>query len=333
LIAENLEHISERGQKRKSSSRWFGALSILLAAVLLILAFSGANWHELLATLAGARLSQVLCYCLIVCIATCLRGLRWWLLLRADKPIPLGTVVWSSVAGQFTNNFIPGRGGDLYRVWYLGKRADSSKSFALATTLTERVTDVVALAVLGVVAMMWLKDVPEWVVNGTRLMAVIGAAGIVGLLAMPILERHIQSIVSRVPLPSSMRDRLQEMIPRFVIGLKALHHPTRAISFVCLTVVILLIDAIGIGVWAAALHLSLPFKHAVLLNTVLNLSQAVPTTPGGLGVFQFLAVTILMPFGFTKAQSLAYIISLQTIFYLLIAALGCIALVKPYRHS
>jgi uncharacterized protein (TIRG00374 family) len=305
---------------------------VLLACVLVVLVFRGVNWNELLTTVADARLDYLLVCCLIVCLATCLRGLRWWVLLRADKPIPIGAVIWASVAGQFTNSFIPGRGGDLYRVWYLGKRADASKSFALATTLTERVMDVVALAMFGVVAMMWLENVPEWVVTGTRLVALLGATGIVGLLAVPVLERPILSVVGRAPLPAGLRKRVKEMIPRFVRGLKALHQPARAVSFLSLTVVILLIDALGICVWAAALHLSFPFKHAILLNTVLNLSQAVPTTPGGIGVYQLLAVTVLVPFGFTKAQSLAYIISLQMMFYLVMAALGCIALVKPYRN-
>jgi glycosyltransferase 2 family protein len=329
-MTDNSEQATESSDKRKSSL-WFSVLSVILAVVLVTLAFRGVDWDELLNTAAGARINYLLVYCLVVCLATSLRGLRWWVLLRADGPISVGTVMLASMAGQFTNCFIPGRGGDLYRVLYLGKCANASKSFALATTLTERVMDVVALAAFGVVAMMWLENIPEWVVTGTRVVAVLGAIGVVVLLAIPLMEVPIHTVVGRLPLPSTLRERLKRMIPRFVQGLKALRQPIRALSFISLTIVTLLIDALATSLWAVALHLTLPFKHAILLNTVLNLSQAVPMTPGGLGVYQFLAVTVLMPFGFSRAQALGYIISSQMVVYVVMAILGCIALIRPYR--
>jgi glycosyltransferase 2 family protein len=299
--------------------------------VLITLAFRGVDWGELLNTTAGARLNYLLFYCLVVCLATTLRGLRWWVLLRADGPIPLRTVILASMAGQFTNCFIPGRGGDLYRVLYLGKCANVSKSFALATTLTERVMDVVALAVFGVAAIMWLENIAEWLVTGTRVVAVLGAIGVVVLFAIPLMEVPIHTVVGRLPLPSTLRERLKRMIPRFVQGLKALRQPVRALSFISLTIVAVLMDALATSLWAVTLHLTMPFRHAVLLNTVVNLSQAFPLTPGGLGVYQFLAVTVLMPFGFSRAQALGYIISSQMVFYVVVAILGCIALIKPCK--
>lgn len=329
-MAANSEQAAESSGKRKSSL-WFSILSVLLAVVLVTLAFRGANWDELLSTVTSARLDYLLACCLILCLDMCLRGVRWWILLRADKPISVVTVIWASVAGQFTNSFIPGRGGDLYRVWYLGKRADASKSFALATTLTERVIDVVALALIGVGAMLWLENIPDWMITATRVMAVLGAIGVIGILAIPIMEHTIHIIIDRLPLPSVLCERLKLMIPRFVAGLKALRKPTRSISFISLTILILLIDSLLVSFWATALHLTLPFKHAALLNAALSLSQAVPMTPGGLGVQQLLAVTLLMPFGFSRAQALGYIISSQMLFYVVMAILGCIALIRPYR--
>jgi uncharacterized protein (TIRG00374 family) len=333
-MEDNSEQAAESSDKRKSWP-WFIVLSVLLAAVLLTLAFRGVDWDELLNTAAGARLNYLLVYCLVVCLATALRGLRWWVLLRAAGPISMRTVILASAAGQFTNCFIPGRGGDVYRVLYLGKFANASRSFALATTLTERVMDVVALAAFGVVAMRWLENIPEWMVSCTSVVAVLGAIGVVVLFAIPLLEAPIHTVVARLPLPSTLRERLKRIIPRFVEGLKALRQPVRALSFISLTIVTLLIDALAASLWAVALHLTLPFNHAVLLNTVLNLSQAVPVTPGGLGVYQFLGVTVLMPFGFSRTQALGYIISSQMVAYVVMSILGCIALIRPCRdvHS
>jgi uncharacterized protein (TIRG00374 family) len=323
-----LEQAAERSGKRKSR-RWFSVLSVLLAIVLVTLAFRGVNWNELLSTAAGARLDYFFVCVVLVCLTTSLRGMRWWVLLRADGPISMGTVIWASVAGQFTNSYIPGRGGDVFRVIYLGKRADASKSFALATTLTERVSDVVALALFGIVAIMWLEEVPSWLIAATRVMVVLGILGVLGIFAIPLLESQIHSVVKWVPLPSSLTERLTALIPRFVEGLKALHQPARALFFILLTIITLLIDALVSSLWAIALHLSLPFKCAVVLNTVLNLSQAIPITPAGLGAYQFLAVTLLVPFGFSQSQALGYIISSQVMAYIVMAVLGCVALIRP----
>jgi glycosyltransferase 2 family protein len=102
----------------------------------------------------------------------------------------------------------------------------------------------------------------------------------------------------------------------------------RASAFLVLTLLIWLSDAMAMVVWASALHLSLSLKQAVVLNAVLALSQTVPITPGGIGVYQFLAVTVLVPFGFSQSQSVAYIISGQMLFYVEIAILGFFAAIR-----
>lgn len=317
------------GVGKRRSSLWFKVLAALLAAALLILAFRGVKWNELLATVARARCEYVLVCCLVACFTTFLRGLRWSVLLRAAGPISMGAVTWASIAGQVTNSFIPGRGGDVFRVMYLARHAEASKSFALATTLTERVMDAACLTLFGLMAMMWLESVPEWMVTGTRVMAVLAVTGVAFLFAIPLLQRPIHAVVGRLPLPQAVHLHLTDVIPRFVLGLKALHQPVRASAFFSLTVLIWLSDALGAVLWAIALHLTLSFQQAVLFNAVLGLSQAIPTTPAGIGVYQFLAVTVLVPFGFARSEALAYILSVQMLFYVVMATLGFIALLRP----
>ena len=215
---------------------------------------------------------------------------------------------------------------------YLARHADASKSFALATTLTERVMDVACLTVFGVTAMMWLENVPQWMIAGTRVMALLAATGVAFLVAIPFLERPIHRLVARLPLPRALHQRLIDVIPRFVVGLKALYQPARASAFFSLTLLIWLSDALGAFLWAVALHLSLSFQQAVLFNVVLALSQMIPTTPAGIGVYQFLAVTVLVPFGFARSQALAYILSAQALVFIVMAALGFFALLRPERR-
>jgi uncharacterized membrane protein YbhN (UPF0104 family) len=65
--------------------------------------------------------------------------------------------------------------------------------------------------------------------------------------------------------------------------------------------------------WALNLGLTLP--KALLLLAALGLSSAAPSTPGYLGIYQFVATTILIPLGFSRGEALAFIITFQATIY------------------
>ena len=50
----------------------------------------------------------------------------------------------------------------------------------------------------------------------------------------------------------------------------------------------------------------------------LGLSSLAPFTPGNIGVYQFVAVAVLMPFGFLRDQALVYIFSFQAVIYVVV---------------
>jgi hypothetical protein len=71
-----------------------------------------------------------------------------------------------------------------------------------------------------------------------------------------------------------------------------------------------------------AVGLAISFPLAVLLLTGLGLSSALPSTPGYVGIYQFVAVTVLGPFGIDKSQALAYILLTQAYGYVVLLLLG-----------
>jgi uncharacterized membrane protein YbhN (UPF0104 family) len=61
----------------------------------------------------------------------------------------------------------------------------------------------------------------------------------------------------------------------------------------------------------------------------LGLGSSIPSTPGYVGIYQFVAVSILTPFGISREGAIAYILVSQAIMYVVIGVLGAIGL---YRH-
>jgi hypothetical protein len=68
----------------------------------------------------------------------------------------------------------------------------------------------------------------------------------------------------------------------------------------------------------------------MLLITAMGLGSALPSTPGYVGIYQFVAVTVLVPFGFTRDAALAYILVAQAISYVTVLLLGlpCLYVLK-----
>jgi hypothetical protein len=81
-------------------------------------------------------------------------------------------------------------------------------------------------------------------------------------------------------------------------------------------------DSIGCVVGARSLGITISFPVALLLLTGLGLGSALPSTPGYVGIYQFVAVSVLPPFGVDRDQALAYILMAQAMGYFVITVCG-----------
>jgi uncharacterized membrane protein YbhN (UPF0104 family) len=115
-------------------------------------------------------------------------------------------------------------------------------------------------------------------------------------------------------------------------GIRAFHNARRLLGFVGLTVVIWSMDALGTVIGGAALGLSIPIPVAFLRIAALGLGSALPSTPGYVGIYQFVAVTVLTPFGLSRTDAIAYILVAQALSYILIGFWGSLGLWR-YRRS
>ena len=59
------------------------------------------------------------------------------------------------------------------------------------------------------------------------------------------------------------------------------------------------------------------------------MGSALPSTPGYVGIYQFVAVSVLTPFGFSRADAIAYILVAQALVYVVIALWGSLGTVAP----
>ncbi len=85
---------------------------------------------------------------------------RWWLLLRMEQiNIPLTDALKLTLVGHFWNNVLPGAvTGDVFKMYYLGKKAPDKKAEAYATVMIDRVIGLAALVYLAFFAALMNLD-------------------------------------------------------------------------------------------------------------------------------------------------------------------------------
>jgi glycosyltransferase 2 family protein len=304
------------------TSRIYLVITFIIAGVLLVLAFRGVNWSELFATLCQGRLDYLLLGIVILSVTWFVRGIRWRILLNPVEYVAPFTMFWAVAVGYLGNGFLPARAGELMRSVMIGRRMRISKSYALATALTERVLDLAALVLVSLLALLLLPGLPDWLLTAAGVTAIVAAVGTVGLFVTPLLRGVFLFLLNRLPLTDALHTRFHMMVEAFLLGMQTFRHPGRAAAFLGLALVIWLMDASSALMIAQALNLTLTLPQVVLLLASLGLSSTIPSTPGYVGVYQFVAVTVLPQFGISQSSALAYILALQAMTYITMVLWG-----------
>jgi uncharacterized protein (TIRG00374 family) len=327
--------LSPNGERRRSRVKaalfWF--IALLLAAVLLRYSLRGIDWKRVGALLIGARWRYVALGLFISTLSLTLRALRWRLLLCAGGSVPFATAFWATAAGYFGNNFLPARAGELVRTLMISSRSELSKAYVLTTALSERVSDAIALVVISATVLATLPVKPGWLADASKPFAAVAFMSVLAIALLPRLEPLAEWIVTRMPLSAPIQKKLIHVLESSLQALRSFHDPGRLSAFLALTAVVWTLDAIGSVVAAKALGLSMPLSVAFLLIAGLGLASAVPSTPGYVGVYQFVAVSILGPFGFSRTNAIAYILFAQALSYVLIGFWGALGLLHYRRMS
>lgn len=294
--------------------------------MLLYFTLRGLDWGAFWKTIRNGHYEFLLLTIPIGSANYFIRALRWSIFVRSEKKIPILSVFWANMVGYMGNAYLPARAGELLRSAFLGEKSGLGTSFILATALVERILDAITLVLIGSISLLWLGNISPWLANAVRVMALAGILGLAVIIAAPFQEQLIQRLFGWLPLPPKISQLISKQITRFLVGMRSLQSWRRLLTFILLTAVIWLVDAVGTIIGVRIISQTLSLGQALILLSALGLSSAVPSTPGYVGVFQFVAVTVLVPFGFSRSEALAYILISQILNYLVVSFWGLLGL-------
>jgi uncharacterized protein (TIRG00374 family) len=277
------------------------------------LAFRGANFDSVWETAQGADVALVGLALLSIGAVYAFQAARWRLLAASDRPGLLGfaEMVLGSIAA---NNLLPGRVGELFRVRWLSVAAPMASGRAFATVGLDRGSDVVALFALLLVALPFVAW-PTWV-DGI----VFGSAVLV--VVMFVLLFAARGYVRVHERERRERGRLRRAA-RDVVDTLAEPLGRRRVAR-ALVLSLLAWSAFALAAWfvARSIGVGLDPLDCVFVTAVVNLGVAIPSSPGFLGTYQWLAVSSLGAVGVERDEALAFSILLHASWYIPTTLLG-----------
>jgi len=223
-----------------------------------------------------------------------LRTVAWRNIIRASYPeerVPLPPVAGAYFAGVGLNSILPGRAGDVVKLYLVRRSIPATTYTTLAATLfVETLLDLVLAGALFVWALTQgvlpslnvLPDVPAfdwgWLLQDSKTTAIVVAALTVGAIAFWWwAQRHIEDFKKRVSRGLAiLRDR-----PRYAREVVS----WQLASWVCRIATLYF--------FLRAFHIHATVHNALLAQVVDSLSTLLPFSPGGAGTKQGLLVYVL----------------------------------------
>jgi uncharacterized protein (TIRG00374 family) len=297
------------------NTNWFRVtIGTLISIVFLILAVKDVPLDDVLQTLTGVNYAWVLLAVVGMVVQSWLRAVRW---IQLYYPVQKGLRVrqmFSIVSiSQMLNIAIPWRVGELARIYLVGEIEKRSRAQTLATLGVEKFFDTLMLLALLLIIPPFMT-LPAWLEHPREGIIVLAVALFATALALLLSREWLIKLFGGFTLPWS-----QKTVGEFAqLALGSLDVFKRWDLHLALQLLSALIWFIGIVInYIAflALNLQLPFISAFLLMAVLQVGGIVPSSPGKVGVFQYLCIVTLALFGVDKSMGLSYGILLYLIAY------------------
>lgn len=317
--------VDEQNGSRSRRRVLYWAVAFSLSGVLLYFSLRGVSWRQVGDILSRANPIYIALSLFTSSFALFCRAIRWRVLLQAGAAVTIPNAFWATCGGYFGNSFLPARAGELIRTFMVSARTSLSKTFVLTTALAERLSDAITLVIISSIVLLTLSARPGWFDRAAKPFAIIGLFGVACIAVLPRMEDTWRRLLNRLPVPHTIRCKFTSNLEQTLVGLRSFHNTGRLTRFAGLTLVIWFGDAAGTVLLMRSLGLSISLPVAFLLITGFGLGSALPATPGYVGIFQFVAVTVLTPFGFRKTDAIAYSFLLQGLQYVFIGFWGLLA--------
>jgi uncharacterized protein (TIRG00374 family) len=311
--------------------KWHFWLGVLISVLFIWLALRGLHLDEFWDVVKQANYWWLLPGVAVYFVGVWVRAWRWHYLLGPIKKIPTRTMFPITTIGYMGNNIYPARAGEVLRAVVLKRREQVPVSASLATIIVERIFDGVVMLAFVFVNLPELARLTgsSGFVGNIQQVAVIGTGFFLGALVIFLLAAMFPQITAQVGgwfidrfLPERLRERVNEIMDKFLGGLASLRSPFNVLMVFFTSVIIWLLETGKYWFVMHAFDFSVSFFALMLMNGIVNLATTIPSAPGYIGTFDAPGIAVLSAYGVDQAAAAGYTLVLHVALWLPITLLG-----------
>ncbi|HEX6965294.1 MAG TPA: lysylphosphatidylglycerol synthase transmembrane domain-containing protein [Gemmatimonadaceae bacterium] len=322
--------------------QWRSALGILLSAAFLVWVLRDVNvsqvilnlrhsnaWYFLAATIAGTLIVPV-------------RAIRWrYILAPVAEDLPFGQLWRATAIGVMVTNVIPVRAGEIARAYALARETPRvSFSAAFASLAVDRVFDALIVLLLVVVALL-SPGFPHGRLIAGRSVGSLVSLGAIAVAAAAVvlylivffpepLIRLYEAFARRVAPRFEARGR--DALVAFARGLGVLRSPRHFAAVFVWTLAHWLLDAFAFWLGFKAVGIHAPYSAALVLQGIIAIGVALPSSPGFFGVFEAFSTAGLNIYGISPTLAVSWAFGFHILTFIPITVIGMYYFVRLGLH-
>ncbi len=312
-------------------------IGILISAVFLYLAFRRVDLPEVIAALEQANYWWLLPGIGFMFISLVIRAYRWRYFIQPIQDVPFKPLFSAMMIGYMANNVFPLRLGEVMRALAIGRSAKISRAAAFATIIVERIIDILSLLVILGFTVFFHDFPPE--IQKAGLAIFFGALTVV-LFIVFLMEKTEATLhwvgVFTSPLPDRAKQFIQRLLRSFLTGFEVFRQTHHYVAIILQSLVLWVLYAGIIYVTFLAFDIRLEndtiFVASLVILVMISIGIMIPSSPGFVGTYHYLAMQGLALFGVPEADALSFAIILHITNYIPITLVGLYYFWKENMH-
>ena len=278
----------------------------------------------------AVSLTWLLVAALVYFAAAIVIALRWQFLLRAVKFVPLPALVKLVFIGYMGNNVYPLRAGEALRIFLLRRNHDVPLLQSTTIVALERMIDGCVMLTFVLLSLTMIDVESSAIDTIVGVSAPLFAAAMLlalALAAKPNMLRRAANAAIKF-LPQRVRAAVSGLADEVLAGLEGLRSPVHLLGAVISSFATWCIEAFTYWLVTVAFGLELSYAVALLLVGAVNLAGLIPASPGQVGVYEFVVISILTALGIAAPLATAYAVVVHIAIWLPITLAGFALLVN-----
>jgi uncharacterized protein (TIRG00374 family) len=275
-------------------------LALLVFGMLVLLGiFSISDYSMIYETLKNVSVLYVLLAFAAVSTASIIRTWRWSVLLRTSGyAVPKGILFNSLMFGFLLNLLLPARAGDIARGAALKVTEKTPLGISLTTIVIERAMDMFTLALLLGAGAMFLS-------RSTTVFAFFISLAITLLLVILLFIAYrydtfiSRKLEKRIPAVQGFMNSMKEGLNRIY------YNPGALVLSIAMSLPVWILEISGTYLAAMAIGYHISFSLAMVAGIMSFISQTIPVTVAGIGVYDGTMAGVFTLFGVPYSTGLS----------------------------